>query len=262
MYIEVPKMGDIIYNSENHKQTGKVPAYYRKRSTHSITSQSPSYRYQTQRKINNTVGVSHSHYLMNLKGLTTYKYPKANYYNVNWNQMSDQPEPSMNPLDKTKGVDVKHGSYERYLNRLKGKNVLRQQKTPENFAQPNNLKENNEFKQTIISNKHCSCNDDNDYARLFVDPNASPYPYAPQMVYNIEDHVYAMEGNDTYYSKAEVITVNNANNTYEIKFTPVTENSITHIKSGTYLKPYVPLRCQDIFQKINGEIYYDESPTE
>jgi len=92
-------------------------------------------QYQNQRIINNTVRVQSSLYTMNLAALTAYQYNTR----VNWNQMSDQPYPSFKSNNGSRrgkllpgsspggiGVDVKHNSYDRYLNRLKGKGPLKQ----------------------------------------------------------------------------------------------------------------------------------------
>jgi hypothetical protein len=107
----------------------------------------------TQKRIWNTVRVPASEYTMNIGALNVYTKPSAIFGNVNWNQMSDRPLPA-NALVKNiqtvpshgnstkrsltrdrpgaqapggKGVDVKHGSYARYLARLKGKGPLKTQ---------------------------------------------------------------------------------------------------------------------------------------
>ena len=98
---------------------------------------------------------------MNLASLSVYQAPSTDqkYSNVNLNQMSDRALPANLNISKItvvpshgnstrssitrdrpgsmrpggKGVDIKHGSYARYLARLKGKGPLRTQtvtKTP------------------------------------------------------------------------------------------------------------------------------------
>lgn len=113
----------------------------------------------TQKRIWNTVRVPASEYVMNLGSLTVYQQPSADYANVNWNQYSDRALPGNSMVSNItvvpsrgnstkssitrlrpgslkpggKGVDIKHGSYDRYLARLKGKGPLRTQtvtKTP------------------------------------------------------------------------------------------------------------------------------------
>jgi len=103
-----------------------------------------------QRRIQKTVGVSQSEYLENLAGLNVYVKPIAKYGYVNWNQGSDRAEPGrvmrnvpsynasstktsitrMRPGSCSaagQGVDVKHGSYARYLARIKGRGPYRTQ---------------------------------------------------------------------------------------------------------------------------------------
>lgn len=107
----------------------------------------------TQRRIQNTVRVSQSEYLENLAGLNVYVAPIAKYGFVNWNQGSDRAEPGRvhrnvpsYGANSTKtsitrlrpgscsaageGVDIKHGSYARYLARLKGRGPYRTQVQP------------------------------------------------------------------------------------------------------------------------------------
>ena len=102
----------------------------------------------TQRRIQNTVRVSQSEYLENLAGLNVFTPAIAKYGYVNWNQGSDRAEPgqvhrnvpsygaSSTKTSITRlrpgscsaagqGVDIKHGSYARYLARLKGRGPYR-----------------------------------------------------------------------------------------------------------------------------------------
>lgn len=109
----------------------------------------------TQKRVWNTVRVASSEYTMNLGSLSVYQPPSTDaiYNGVNWNQMSDRAKPGNLDISKItvvpshgnstkysltrarpgsqrpggKGVDVKHGSYARYLARLKGKGPLRTQ---------------------------------------------------------------------------------------------------------------------------------------
>lgn len=104
----------------------------------------------TQCRIQNTVRVTQSEYLENLAGLNVYAKPLAKYGFVNWNQGSDRAEPGRvvrnvpsHGANSTKtsvtrmrpgscsaagqGVDIKHGSYARYLARIKGRGPYRTQ---------------------------------------------------------------------------------------------------------------------------------------
>ena len=112
------------------------------------------------KRIENTVRVPSSEYTMNKSALNVYTAPKSQFANVNWNQTSDRAVPGvtrsnvpshgnstrtsltrMRPgsmsAGGSKGVDMKHGSYDRYLARLKGKSVLRTSPNP-NGAQVSN----------------------------------------------------------------------------------------------------------------------------
>lgn len=123
-----------------------------------LTSQ--GIQYATQQKIWNATRVPSSVYTMNLASLNAYTPPLASYGYVNWNQMSDRPKPSVQKAyipsgsrapssihtvtrDRPGamspggvGCDIKHNSYERYLNRLKGKSPLRSDPVPSTFGQP------------------------------------------------------------------------------------------------------------------------------
>ena len=112
-------------------------------------------KFQTLKVIQNTVRVPSSLYTMNLGAVSTYK-KQTNATGVNWNQMSDKPQmsyqqtyvPSHGNSTKStitrerpgaqspggKGCDVKHNSYDRYLNKLKGAGVLRGEISPEHYT--------------------------------------------------------------------------------------------------------------------------------
>jgi hypothetical protein len=95
--------------------------------------------------IQNTVGVDSSQYTMNLASINSYEN------NTTWNNMSDRfimhkqkgkiqkGIPSLRPGCLTPGgdgCDVKHNSYQRHLNRLKGNKILRSESIPTEFQQP------------------------------------------------------------------------------------------------------------------------------
>lgn len=106
----------------------------------------------TQKKIQNQVSVASSNYITNLSAFTirggSKNNPSPSYFNVNQIQMSDRNKlhiqtryvprhanstrssitanrpGSMGPAGKNAlGVDIKHNSYDRYLGRLKAKNL-------------------------------------------------------------------------------------------------------------------------------------------
>lgn len=140
---------------------------------------SGSYIDITQKRIWNTVRVPASEYTMNVSALNVYKKPSTIYNNVNWNQMSDRPLPANSEVSKTtvvpsrgnstrtsltrdrpgsqapggKGVDIKHGSYARYLARLKGKGPLKSQ----NVTNLTPVQGNKTRSYGIVSSKSCLC---------------------------------------------------------------------------------------------------------
>jgi hypothetical protein len=153
---------------------GKNPINYRSRNCDTnLNSNTPANQYQRLKLIQNTVRVYSSLYSMNLAGLNTYQNPKStfqpiylngSYYvaspGVNWNQMSDRASPhtqiavtssgstyhgssTKNSIVRLRpgslspggtGCDIKHNSYNRYLNRLKGKGPLRRGIIPPGFG--------------------------------------------------------------------------------------------------------------------------------
>lgn len=111
----------------------------------------------TQKRIWNTVRVPASEYTMNLGALHVYTRPTLPI-GVNWNQGSDRAVAGIVRADvpthasSTRhsitrcrpgstsapgaGVDVKHGSYDRYLARLKGRSSVCSQTSPKVAATP------------------------------------------------------------------------------------------------------------------------------
>ena len=117
-----------LFNEVN-KQLGLQPYYYRKTGCNSnLTSNSPADQYQRLKLIQNTVRVPASLYTMNLGYLASGSNSSTA---VCWNQMSDRLVPSVQRATGGVGCDIKHNSYERYLNRIKAK---RQGTTPSDFG--------------------------------------------------------------------------------------------------------------------------------
>ena len=103
---------------------------------------------QTQKRIWGQVRVPSSTYAMNLSSLTSAANRLASGTNTNWNQMSDRVIASVQPITSPThgnslratltsgrpgaggagglGVDVKHDSYARYLNRKKASAIKTQ----------------------------------------------------------------------------------------------------------------------------------------
>jgi len=147
-----------IHNSKN---CGLSYEYYRCRNCDTnLNSNTPAAQYQKQKLIQNTVRIDSSQYTMNLGSLAGYQNPNIRRSNVPWNQMSDRAEPSVQKATANGGntiggsstrrsivrlrpgsmspggvgCDIKHNSYERYLNRLKGKAPLRRGVIPPTFG--------------------------------------------------------------------------------------------------------------------------------
>jgi len=137
-----------------------TPTMYRSTNCDTnLTANTPADQYQRLKIIQNTVRVPSSMYTMNLGSLNAYVMPGSNTYNVCWNQMSDRPIPSVQSVVVPRsgginskfssvtgprpgsqspggiGCDIKHNSYQRYLNRIKGKGPLRQGVIPANFGE-------------------------------------------------------------------------------------------------------------------------------
>jgi cytochrome b involved in lipid metabolism len=182
-----------------------------------LTGNTPADQYQKLKLIQNTVRVYGSLYTANLGPLAAYKRaivdPSAGLYGVCWNQMSDRPVPSVqrasvptgynNSLNRRHssvtsskpgsqtpggaGCDIKHNSYDRYLNRLKGKGPLRRGVIPRGFGAP--IPFNPAFpvyggkttKTNIVTGCNCVSTDPtwtqaDQSAQIYNDPLWHPYP--------------------------------------------------------------------------------------
>lgn len=228
-----------------------------------LASDNPASQYQRQKIIQNTVRVASSLYTMNLAGLSGYQKPLNTYQlieqsgstylappRVYWNQMSDRARASKqianvssNFKSSTKhtitrlrpgamspggiGVDIKHNSYNRYLNKLKGKAPLRRGIIPPNYGAPIDF--NRAFpiyggkivKTSIINN--CNCPDIGDNLqgdKRIYGPESNAIQdniFAVKYIYNIGDFVWAKKTiTDSYYYKAQIINIEN--NLYYIHF--------------------------------------------
>jgi hypothetical protein len=266
----------IVYNNSN-KILGLPPYYYRLRSCDTnLTSNTPANQYQRLKLIQNTVRVPSSIYTSNLGPLNAYKQPTAATQGVCWNQMSDRPVPSVQrvtvptgsnnslnnrhysvtsskPGSQTPGgagCDIKHNSYDRYLNRLKGKGPLRRGSIPSTFGIP--VPFNPAFpvyggkttKTNIVNGCDCPVNQTqeqnlNQDIRIYNNPLYYPYP-SSQYSFSVGQYVYAIEPGTDYYSKAVVTNVDG--NTYTIMFTDGTIDT----QNINKLLIYFPCDCEGI----------------
>lgn len=276
----------LVYNAPYSKQLGVPPFYYRYRSCNqnfpnrtqtSVTGFTPADQYQKLKIIQDTVRVYGSLYTANLGPLTAYKKPLTDpengLYGVCWNQMSDRPIPSVQrasiptgfntamnrrhtsvtsskPGSQTpggKGCDIKHNSYDRYLNRLKGKGPLRRGVVPPGFGKP--IPFNPAFPiygaKTIKTNIVDSCDcpietpaeNYNKSLTLYNNPLWQPYPSA-DYGFQIGDYVYAIQNGTDFYARA--IVTNVVDGVYTIKFDNDVIQTVTNVNE---LLIYFPCNC-------------------
>ena len=133
--------------------------YYRRTAGPGGTSPdttSYQYRYQTQKRIWKTAGVAQSDRTHNIAAMSIFR--RSGPLGVNWNQMSDQPEPAGHA--RTKGVDVKHGSYARYLLRIQSDPLKRgvQQFIPADLPPNSGIHGGKMVKTGIVTGESCVCN--------------------------------------------------------------------------------------------------------
>jgi len=227
-----------------------------------LASNDPASQYQRQKLIQNTVRVYASLYTMNLAGLSGYQRPlktpqfveqAGTLYvasaNVYWNQMSDRSRPSHQTTKVASGstyhtsstrhtitrnrpgamslggvgVDIKHNSYVRYLNKIKGRAPLRRGIIPPEYGKP--IPFNRAFpvyggktvKTSIING--CKCPETNN-----VEQDKRIYGSALQdeilsvkYEFHIGDYVWAkkFDSESTLY-KAQIIDI--INNNFKVKF--------------------------------------------
>ena len=256
------------------------PLEYRCRGcNNNLTSNDPASQYQRQKIIQNTVRVKSSLFTMNLAALTTYQRPNTTYKlvdvsgssyivspGVNWNQMSDRREPHIQVVktgagsgyhsSSTKhtitanrpgamspggsGVDIKHNSYDRYLNRLKGKAPVRRGVIPPTFGEPyipfnraDPIYGGKVMKTSIVNGCNCPISVDNS-SKLYKDSALQDKILSVKYQFNVGDFVWAKKIGDlsTELYKATIIAIQNG--LYTIKF----ENGTTETVSGEYISIY------------------------
>ena len=277
----------LVTNPSYAKQLGVPPFYYRYRSCNpnfpdrtqtSVGGFTPADQYQKLKLIQNTVRVYGSLYTANLGPLTAYTKPISDpddgLYGVCWNQMSDRPVPSIQrvtvptgynistinrrhtsvtssrPGCQTpggKGCDIKHNSYDRYLNRLKGKGPMRRGVIPPNFGVP--IKYNPAFpiyggkttKTNIIDGCDCPIESpvENNVQDIKVYDNPLFYPYpSSNYGFNVGTFVYAIQDGNDYYTRA-IILSKIEDDIYIIEF----DNGTIQVNNFNDLLVYFPCNC-------------------
>lgn len=273
----------LVTNPSYAKQLGLPAFYYRYRSCEpnfpnrtqtSVGGFTPADQYQKLKLIQNTVRVYGSLYTANLGPLTAYKKPISDpnegLYGVCWNQMSDRPVPSVQratvptgynvstinrrhtsvtssrPGCQTpggKGCDIKHNSYDRYLNRLKGKGPMRRGIVPPTFGEP--IKFNRALpvyggktvKTNIVDGCDCPINDKSDN-KIYNNPYWYPYPSSSGCQFNVGTYVYAMQDGNDFYTRAIVLSIENG--IYTIQFD---NETIQTVNNPCDLLIYFPCNC-------------------
>jgi hypothetical protein len=298
----------LVYNSSYAKQLGLPAAYYRWRSFNpnfpnwtqtNVGGFAPADQYQKLKLIQNTVRVDSSLYTANLGPLSAYKKaidnPENHLYGVCWNQMSDRPIPSVQrasiptgfntsmnrrhtsvtsskPGCQTpggKGCDIKHNSYDRYLNRLKGKGPLRRGVIPPNFGKSISFNPaypvyGGKTTKTNIVNG-CDCPDTkllSQDIQIYNNPYWYPYPSA-NYTFSVNDYVYAKQTGKTSYTRAIIMSIENG--IYTIKF----DNGTIQTAQLNELYIYYPCNCNGVQESIvfeNGiltdsNVYYQTDCT-
>jgi len=275
----------IVFNHPN-KEVGLPQYYYRYRDCDTnLNGNTPADQYQKLKLIQNTVRVQGSLYTANLGPLSAYKQPindrSKGLYGVCWNQMSDRPVPSVQratiptgynssmnrrhtsvtsskPGSQTpggKGCDIKHNSYDRYLNRLKGKGPLRRGVIPPAFGLP--IPFNPAFpiyggktvKTNIVSSCDCPIgtpaqNLQQDI-RIYKNPLYYPDPSSNYYVYSVGSVVYAQPSGKNFVSKGTITAISpnppTPSSTYTVVFADTTlgQGGYTYDK----LIPYFNCDC-------------------
>jgi hypothetical protein len=224
-----------------------------------LNGNDPASQYQRQKIIQNTVRVKSSLYTMNLGALNVYQRPSLTYGladnsgatyvvppTVNWNQMSDRKEPHVQRVvsgsgstygaSSTRrtitrlrpgalspggsGVDIKHNSYDRYLNRLKGKGPLRRGVIPPNYGLPIPFNKaypiygGKTIKTSIVNNCDCPITDiinTNTDIKLYQNSDIQNQILNVTYTFNVGDFVWAKKYNEPNiienYEKATIISI-------------------------------------------------------
>jgi hypothetical protein len=272
----IPSRTSLVINSNNYKIANLQPYFYRCRNCDTnMNSNTPANLYQIQKLIQHTVRVPASEYIMNKASLNTYIQPTIITQNVCWNQQSDRPIPSVQkatiPTGYTSlngkhtshtssrpgcqtpggiGCDIKHNSYDRYLNRLKGKKDLRRGKIPPTIANPNipfnrafPIYGGKEFKTSIVSG--CNCPQNNLDNKIIYNNSSFDEFNNIRFHFGVGMYVYAIQNknqtNNTNYEyvKAQIIQ-DLGNDTFIIQFM----NGIKQTVFSYEIYQYFPCNCQ------------------
>lgn len=250
-----------------------------------LAGNDPASIHQKQKIIQKAVRINSSLYTMNLSGLHSYQSPLSRYQaveqsgtpyvippNTNWNQMSDRVMPSnqrvktgsgstygANSLKCSKvrnrpgamspggiGVDIKHNSYERRLNKLKGKALLRQGNSQVAIEQQ--MQGGKILRHGIVNGCYCEQNQSKYYANNIKEFNDAMYDINLQ--YKVGQTILVRKNmyNKLWY-KGIILNINS--NIYVIDFgnENIEQIDVTNV-------PILPY-----FRK-NTDCLYSEDPTD
>ena len=274
----------LVFNGSTYRPFAVESYGYRCRGCYTgLNGNTPADQYQKQKIIQNTVRVYESLYTMNLGSLSSYVVKPKNVYNVGWNQQSDRAYPSVQkatiktgfnnslngrhysytssrPGTQTPGgigCDIKHNSYDRYLNKLKGRSVLRRGVIPPTFGLPYipfnrafPIYGNKQFKTAIVAD--CNCPLDKKPAVSDIKLYKNPYFYDINDIvfkYGVGMFVYAYKDSKNPTAKAEIIQ-DLGDDTFVIKF----EDGTTKTVNVDKIKQYYPCNCDGIVTKSSLDV--------
>ena len=239
-----------------------------------LNGNDPASQYQRQKIIQNTVRVKSSLYTMNLGALNVYQRPRTMFSvvensgssyvvppGVNWNQMSDRKDPHVQTVvsgsgstygaSSTKrtitrlrpgalspggsGVDIKHNSYDRYLNRLKGKGPVRRGPVPPTYGQPyipfnraNPIYGGKTIKTSIVSGCDCPIEEtdtnNRNEIKLYENSDIQNQIFNVTYTFNVGDFVFAKNPSTAIYEKATIISIDDG--LYTVQFSDGTETVV------------------------------------
>jgi hypothetical protein len=281
----------------NDKTSSPCSAYGSCRSfNQNLNGNDPASQYQRQKIIQNTVRVKSSLYTMNLGALNVYQRPRTMFSvvensgstyvvppGVNWNQMSDRKDPHVQTVvtgsgstygaSSTKrtitrlrpgalspggsGVDIKHNSYDRYLNRLKGKGPVRRGPVPPTFGQPYipfnrayPIYGGKTIKTSIVSGCDCPVEETNNInnrneIKLYENSDIQNQIFNVTYAFNVGDIVYAKNPVTAIYEKATIISIDEG--LYTVQFSDGTETVVFKCELLIYYD------CSDCINTNSGD---------
>jgi hypothetical protein len=252
-----------------------------------------AYQYITQKKIQNTVHVPASLYLSDLGALNAFQLPDARF-KVNWNQMSDRRSAHVQPGSgysqgsfyhgsstrhtQTRprpgactpggaGVDIKHNSYQRYLNRIKGGKLARPGPVLPTYGINPTIEFNPAFpiyggkvtKPAITTScgpcicpdtkiNGVECNNEKQRQIMYRHPPISDLLRPTTYKFAVGDRVYAKQDRYELYKEGKVVTVmhDTSPTTYNVEL--LNGQIYTNLVVGEIL-PWFP--CDNCFSEDN-----------